>query len=149
MICDRPSEDEQKAELLAFLRRCRLGVLGTAGADLLPQAALVGVAFTPEFEVVFDTVQSSRKYGNLLARPGCSFVFGWEGERTVQYEGGARELRAPELARYQEIYFEAWPECRAHTAWPEIAYFVVRPRWIRDSDFGQNPPLLREFRFAM
>jgi len=24
-------------------------------------------------------------------------------------------------------------------------YFIVRPRWIRYSDFDQNPPLIREF----
>jgi pyridoxine/pyridoxamine 5'-phosphate oxidase len=148
MICDWQSEDEEKARLATFLTQCRLGVLGTIGADLAPQGALVGVAFTPEFEVVFDTVRSSRKYGNLVARPGCSFVFGWEGEQTVQYEGDAREVTAAELERYHKIYFAAWPECVAHTSWPGIAYFAVRPRWIRTSDFGQNPPLIREFRFG-
>jgi hypothetical protein len=147
MICDWQTEKVEKAELLTFLRSCRLGVLGTIGADLSPQGALVGVAFTTEFEVVFDAVQTSRKYGNLAARPACSFVFGREGERTVQYEGDARELKGPALERYQKTYFEAWPECAAHTAWPGIVYFVVRPRWIRTSDFGQTPPLIREFRF--
>jgi len=29
--------------------------------------------------------------------------------------------------------------------WPGIVYFVVRPVWIRYSDFDQNPPLIREF----
>jgi hypothetical protein len=34
-------------------------------------------------------------------------------------------------AALQEIYFTVWPEGRAHLNWPDIAYFVVRPRWIR------------------
>jgi hypothetical protein len=51
------------------------------------------------------------------------------------------------LERCQEVYFQAWPECRTHLAWPGIVYFVVRPRWIRYSDFDQNPPLIQEFTF--
>ena len=29
----------------------------------------------------------------------------------------------------------------------EIVYFVVRPKWVRYSDFDQRPPLIREFTF--
>jgi hypothetical protein len=32
-----------------------------------------------------------------------------------------------------------------HLSWPGIVYFVVRPQWIRYSDFDQEPPLIREF----
>jgi hypothetical protein len=32
--------------------------------------------------------------------------------------------------------------------WPEIVYFIVRPTWIRYSDFDQDPPLIREFSLA-
>jgi len=28
--------------------------------------------------------------------------------------------------------------------WPDIAYFVVRPRWIRYSDYDQKPPIIEE-----
>jgi hypothetical protein len=33
-------------------------------------------------------------------------------------------------------------------AWPGIAYFVVRPRWIRYSDFAQKPPRIEEMVFG-
>jgi hypothetical protein len=135
------------ADLYRFLLQCKLGVLGTIGDVSMPQSALVGIAVTTSLEIVFDTVKSFRKYPNLIARPACSFVIGWMGEQTVQYEGQADELRGGELQRYQQIYFDAWPECRAHLSWPGIVYFVVRPRWIRYSDFDQNPPLIREFTF--
>ena len=136
------------ADLLAFIARHKLGVLGTIGAEHTPQAALVGIAITPEFEIVFDTVSSSRKYPNLIAQPACSFVIGWTGEQTVQYEGEARLLASPDLERYREIYFKTWPDGPARMSWPGIAYFAVRPRWIRYSDFDQNPPLIREVNFA-
>jgi hypothetical protein len=46
----------------------------------------------------------------------------------VQFEGNASEPKGLDLKRYQEIYFAAWPECKPHMNWPDIAYFVVRPR---------------------
>jgi pyridoxine/pyridoxamine 5'-phosphate oxidase len=101
-----------EAELYAFLTQCRLGVLGTICHAGTPQSALVGIAFTPQFEIIFEAVKNSRKYSNLIARPACSFVIGgWgAGEQTVQYEGEAEKLKSPDLERYQESYFEAWPD---------------------------------------
>ena len=138
-----------EADLYAFIATHKLGVLGTTCHADTPQAALVGIAITPQLEIVFDTVKSSRKYPNLIARPACSFVIGgWgDGERTVQYEGVAEELKSPELERDQETYFKAWPDGPARMSWPGIVYFVIRPTWIRYSDFDQNPPLIREFAF--
>jgi pyridoxine/pyridoxamine 5'-phosphate oxidase len=138
-----------EADLYAFISKCRLGALGTICRADTPQSALVGIAITQHLEIVFDTVKSSRKYPNLIARPACSFVIGgWgPGEQTVQYEGEAEELKSPELEQYQKIYFEAWPDGPARMSWQGIVYFVVRPRWIRYNDFDQNPPLIREFTF--
>ncbi|HYL77607.1 MAG TPA: pyridoxamine 5'-phosphate oxidase family protein [Bryobacteraceae bacterium] len=138
-----------QADLYAFISKHKLGVLGTTCHADTPQSALVGIAITPQLEIVFDTVKSSRKYPNLIARPACSFVIGgWgEGEQTVQYEGVAEELKSPELERYQETYFKAWPDGPARMSWPGIVYFVVRPTWIRYSDFDQDPPMICEFSF--
>lgn len=136
-----------EADLFRFISGCKLGVLSTIGGGGTPQSALVGIAVTPNLELIFDTVKSSRKYRNLVARSACSFVIGWRGEQTLQYEGEAAELQEPELTRYQSIYFKTWPECRSHLDWPGIVYFVVRPKWIRYSDFGQTPPLIQEFPF--
>jgi hypothetical protein len=139
-----------EGDLYSFMTKWTLGVLGTIGPAGAPQSALVGIATTPQLEIVFDTVKSSRKYPNLIARPACSFVIGgWgAGEQTVQYEGEAEELQSPDLARYQETYFQAWPDGPARMSWPGIVYFVVRPTWIRYSDYDQRPALIREFTFS-
>jgi Pyridoxamine 5'-phosphate oxidase len=134
-------------ELFNFMARHKLGVLGYLSPEGVPRSALVGIAVTHELEIVFDTVSSSRKYASLLANPSASCVVGWEGEVTVQYEGEAFQATGAELARYQQVYFAAWPDCRDHLSWPGIAYFVVRPGWIRYSDFDQRPPLIEEIRF--
>src|SRR5260370_23425252 len=136
-----------EADLYPFIARHKLAVLSTVSGSNPPQSALVGIAITPHLEIIFDTVKSSRKYPNLIAQPVCSFVIGWAGEQTVQYEGEAEELESPELERYQETYFKVWPDGLSRLSWPGIVYFVVRPAWIRYSDFDQSPPLIREFRF--
>ena len=134
------------AALRAFLAQHRYGVVSSISADGQPQSALVGIAITPELEIVFDTLNSSRKYANLIARPTCSFVVGWAGEQTAQFEGLASELAGLELKRCQEEYFAVWPEGKSRMNWPGIAYFAVKPVWIRYSDYDRNPPFIYEFR---
>jgi hypothetical protein len=136
-----------KAELFQFMSSEWLGVLGWIAADGRPQGALVGIAVTPDLEIVFDTVKSSRKYANLIANPKASFVIGTSREVTVQFEGTAQELAGEELTRYQKIYFANLPDGPARLSWPGIVYFAVRPRWIRYSDFEARPPKIVEFTF--
>jgi pyridoxine/pyridoxamine 5'-phosphate oxidase len=132
--------------LYSFIAGCRYGVVSSVAEDGTPQSALVGIAVTPALEIIFDTVSSSRKYRNLVARPACTFVVGWAGEQTVQYEGVAELPGGAELKRFQDVYFAAWPDGPARMSWAGIAYFVVRPKWIRYSDFEQRPPLIEEMR---
>jgi len=133
--------------ICSFMQGQRYGVVSSVSRDGEPQSALVGVATTSKLEIIFDTLKSSRKYTNLVERPSCSFVVGWTDERSVQFEGVAIEPTGSELRRYQEIYFAAWPDGPERMSWPEIAYFVVRPRWIRYSDYGQSLPLIEEIVF--
>ncbi len=137
-----------REDLFGFMRGCRLGVLSSISGEGWPQSALVGIAVTAELEIVFDTVRSSRKYANLRANPAAAFVIGWTGERTLQYEGVAEELGGEELRRCREVYFAVWPEGERRMNWPDICYFVVKPRWIRFSDYGQTPVFVEEFSFT-
>lgn len=135
-----------KADLYDFIAKQGLAVLATVSGDM-PQSALVGIAVTHDLEIIFDTVASSRKYRNLVQNPAASFVVGWSGEITLQYEGEARQPTGSDLARCKEIYFAKFPDGPARQAWPGIAYFVVRPKWIRYSDYDQQPALIEEFTF--
>jgi len=137
-----------KEELLGLIAAQRLAVVGSISLEGEPQSALVGIAVTKELEIVFDTLDRSRKYKNLIADPRTCLVIGWEGEKTVQFEGEAFLPKGEELNRYKEIYFGTWPDGPARQSWPGIAYFVVRPRWIRYSDFNQVPARIEEQTFA-
>jgi hypothetical protein len=136
-----------KATLYSVMTKSRYGVISSIESGGAPQSALVGVAITPDLEIVFDTLKTTRKYANLVARPSCSFVLWWNGEQTVQFEGIAIEPQGAALDRYREVYFAAWPDGPARLSWPGLVHLVVRPRWIRYSDFDQSPPRIEEMRF--
>ena len=133
--------------LFRFLDSCSLGVVSTLGSDGAPQSALVGIAVTPELEIVFDTVQRSRKFTNLMRDSRASLVAGWQDEITVQYEGTARRISSSELGHYHQVYFRKFPDGPARLNWEGITYFVVTPRWIRYSDYHRSPPQIVEFAF--
>ena len=137
----------ESSELFQFIGRHRLAVLATVNAEGAPEAALVGIAVTPELEIIFDTLQTTRKARNLSANPRAAFVVGCTEEVTLQYEGIAQELTGDELAKYKQTYFAAFPDGPARQAWKGITYYVVRPRWIRFSDYTQSPPRIEELRF--
>jgi len=136
---------QRQARLVEFAAGCDLAAVSYLSAEGTPQSAVVGIAVTTDLELVFDTVGSSRKYRNLKARPECSVVM-WTGETTLQYEGIAEETTDD---RYKEAYFKKMPDGRERLSWPGIAYFVVRPKWIRYSDFDARPPVIEEFSFYM
>jgi hypothetical protein len=125
-----------REEVYAFIRAHRLAVVSSIGPGGEPQSALAGIAVSAALEIVFDTLKTSRKYSNLKVDPRIAAVIGWEGEQTVQYEGVAAEPEGEELVRAQQIYFAAWPEGMERQSWPAIAYFVIRPAWLRYSDFN-------------
>jgi Pyridoxamine 5'-phosphate oxidase len=133
-----------RAELFEFMRRHRYCVVSSV-ADDVPQSAVVGFAVSPELEIIFDTLRSSRKYRNLIANPSAAVAM-WTGETTVQYEGVAAEL-SPADERYREIYFETWPDGRDRLNWPGLTHFVIRPKWARLSDFDARPPRIEDLTF--
>ncbi|MCU1322458.1 MAG: hypothetical protein JWM43_2107 [Acidobacteriaceae bacterium] len=137
-----------KAQLFEFIATQKLAVLGSVSPEGVPQSALVGIAVNKDLEIVFDTLNTTRKYRNLTTHAKACLVVGWEGEQTVQFEGEAFLPEGEELMRYKSVYFAKWPEGLEHQSWPGIVYFVVRPRWIRFSDYDQQPPLIEEQKFG-
>ncbi len=133
-----------KSELFRFMATQKLAVVGSVGPAGEPQSALVGIAVTEELEVIFDTLKTTRKYRNLTADSRASIAIGWEGEQTVQLEGEAFLPKDEALTQYKNIYFAKWPDGPSRQSWPGLVYFVVRPRWIRYSDYDQQPPVIEE-----
>jgi hypothetical protein len=134
--------------LLQFMRRYRLAVEASVSDAGGAQAAVVGVAVTEQFEIVFDTLESTRKAVNLRRNPKLAFVFGGMThgeERTVQYEGVADEPTGFELERIKHAYYAAYPDGPSRLSWTGLIYVRVRPAWIRYSDYSIDPPDIVEF----
>lgn len=125
----------QVEDLYHFIQPRKLAVISTTAPNGDPQSALVGIAVSPQLEIVFDTLQSTRKYTNLKADPRISLVVGWEGEQTVQYQGVATELQGDALRYAKDIYFQTWPSGIERQQWPGITWFLIKPKWVRYSDF--------------
>lgn len=133
-----------RAALVRLLREHRLAVVSSLAPDGAPQSAVVGCAVTDGLEIVFDTLETTRKARNLRRDPRASIVTGWDGEATAQIDGVADFPSGDELDRIRACYFEAHPDGRERLSWPGITHVRVRPRWIRWSDFNQQPPFLFE-----
>jgi hypothetical protein len=137
-----------RTELLTFLRSHRYAVEASCSPAGIPQAAIVGIAVSDAFEIVFDTVDTSRKAQNLRRNAAIAFVIGGardEDERTLQYEGVADVPTGTALEEARELYFARFPDGRDRLAWPGLIHVRVTPRWMRYSDFQTNPPTIREF----
>jgi len=135
--------------LLEFLRLHRLAVQASVSAAEAAQAAIVGFAVTDRFEIVFDTLETTRKARNFRRNPRAALVIGgWVpgDERTVQYEGVADEPSGSELDRLKEVYYAAHPDGPSRLGWPGLIYIRVRPTWIRYSDYNRDPPDIVELR---
>jgi hypothetical protein len=120
-----------RSDLLSFMREHRLGIQASVSPTGEVQAAVVGIAVSERFEVIFDTIETSRKVHNLRRNPSIALVIGGillGDERTVQYEGTADVPDGPE-----------------RESWPGITYVRARPTWIRYSDFNARPPEIFEF----
>jgi general stress protein 26 len=136
-----------KAQLVAYIQTQKYAVLSTVNANGAPEAALVGVAVTKDLEIIFDTLTTTRKCANLRARPCAAFVVGCTGDETLQYEGTASEPTGPALERCKKAYFAKFPDGPIREKWPDICYFLLKPTWIRFSDYGETPTLIQEFKF--
>jgi len=133
--------------LYDFISQYKYAVLSSVTADNSPEAALVGIAVTPDLRIIFDTVTTSRKYQNLVKNPSIAFVIGWGKEQTVQYEGTAKIPAEHELDNLLQTYFKVFPDgIERKETWKDIAYFYVEPRWIRYSDFN-IPQKIEEIEF--
>jgi hypothetical protein len=135
---------EQVFDFMAAHKYAVISVNAPAGGA--PQSAVIGFAVTRDFEIVFDTSTKSRKYANLISNPACSLTV-WSDEITVQFEGAAHELIAQNQAHYHEIYFATFPDGRDRLEWSAITHFVIRPRWMRYSNYQLHPPVIKEFHF--
>ena len=132
-------------EVFDIARTKRYLIVSTVAESGAPEAALMGFALTQAKEVVFDTLSTSRKAVNLARNSTAALVIGWDDNISLQIEGVARRPVGEDLACAKAAYFGEWPDGRARENWPDIAYIVVQPKWIRYANYS-GAPVVAEFR---
>ena len=137
-----------RTPLLEVLRQQRVAVVSSIGPTGAPQSAVVGIAVSDRLELVFDTLESTRKAANLRRDARMSAVIGGcaPGEEiTVQYEGVIDRPEGAELETVKALYYSVYPDGVDRLSWPGLIYLRARPTWIRYSAFTQDPPLIVEW----
>ncbi len=124
-----------KEDAYAFLNSTGFGAVATVSARGAPEAAAINFAVTKDLELVFETIQTTRKCINLRNDPRVAIVC-WRGDETLQYEGIADEPQETALEELLETFFAVQPEARGHRGWPGLIYVRLRPRWLRWSRYG-------------
>ena len=107
-----------RAELLRFIAGHKWAVQASVAANGAPQAAVIGFAVTNDLELVFDTLETSRKAPNLRRDGRIALVIGWDDAQTVQCEGVADEPAGAALEPYRRCYMERFPDSLARQGWP-------------------------------
>lgn len=136
-----------KAELLQRMRSHPYAVQSSTSADGHPQSAVVGVAVSDQWEIVFDTLSTSRKCANLRRHPRAAVVLGslaFGASWSVQIEGAADEPSNADRDRLVALYLSVFPDGLDRQQWPGLTYFRIRPEWLRWSDYAAEPPEILE-----
>ncbi|MDO8529952.1 MAG: pyridoxamine 5'-phosphate oxidase family protein [bacterium] len=141
--------EEAKKRIRDFMKENMLTVISTVDVDgNKPESAVIAFAERENFELIFGTSNTTRKYRNLQKNPNVSFVIGWDSNTgTVQYEGVARELSREESPTYSSILIAKNPRSEKFVHKEDQRYFLVKPTWIRILDMTKSPDETFEINF--
>jgi uncharacterized pyridoxamine 5'-phosphate oxidase family protein len=135
-----------KEDVLTFIKTKKHTVISTCGKNHQPEAAVIGFGETDEFELIFGTYRTSKKYKNLKENNKVAFVIGWDEDFiTVQYEGIATELEPSETERYTSLFFKKLPSAESYSSHPDQTFWKVKPVWFRYSDLSEDEEKIFEY----
>lgn len=135
-------KEEDQQTIQDHLKANKLMTISTLAADTetgKPQSALVAFAELPSLEILFQTVEYSRKYRNLSENQAVAIVIGWDLEnyQTLQYEGVAEQVPVEEAEEYHHYFLDKdSPSSEIILKNPRARFFRVKPTWLRYSDYS-------------
>lgn len=117
-----------------FLIQHSTCVLASIADDDQPIAATVGFSHRSNFEIMVGTNNKSYKYQNIKNRSKVAIVVGFEGSKTVQLEGVAREFTPSESEL--EAHYNKVPAARKFQHQEGQTYLLISPSWLRFTDYS-------------
>lgn len=142
-------DDKQQLERIKqFLKQHQLAVVSTVNKDAKPEAAVVGFALTSDFNLIFGTFSTSRKYMNLQSNLSVAVVIGWDQGKTVQIEGTVEEITDPKEIDSSIInHLSKIPSVAKFLEKPDERLFKIKPTWVCYSDLSVDPWDIIEVKF--
>lgn len=131
---------------LEFLKENETCVLATVTKDGTPQAATVGYSVGEDFSFLIGTNKSTRKYQNLKNNNRVALVVGIAGSKTVQIEGLAKELELTD--KLVEVHLNKLPSAVKFKIQPGQTYFLIKPNWLRFTDYSAKQQFFETKDFA-
>lgn len=141
--------DDDRKKILDFMKKHTLAVVATVDRMGKPQAAVVGFGELADLTIIINTLKTSRKYENLQHEQRVAIVIGWDESITLQIDALGEELRGEALEAAKNAYFAKNEHARKLEAKPGIAFFALKPMWIRYSDLSSNPWGVSEFQLSL
>lgn len=136
---------DENAKVAKYLEKQLLCVVATVDKSDKPESALVAYLSTPKLELIISSSSKQRKNHNLLQNPNIAVVIGLEGPVTVQYEGVARLMDNQEARQYLEALWAKNPAAKQFANDPTEQHFIIKPNWIRYTDYSKQPFEVIEF----
>ncbi|MBI2622012.1 pyridoxamine 5'-phosphate oxidase family protein [Candidatus Microgenomates bacterium] len=133
-------------QVLDFLKKERVCVLGTVAKDGFPQVSVMHYSLGENpLSFFFSTERTSHKYKNMLNNNKASCVVGLSEEEwvTVQMDGVIKELAEEELKEIKNIHYAKHPDSRQYEHDPNTVFLAFTPNWIRISDYNTSPATIR------
>jgi pyridoxine/pyridoxamine 5'-phosphate oxidase len=148
---------KKQATLLDFMAANTLATIATVNNETLqPEAALIAFAELPNLDLLFITLEGSRKHVNLQTNNRIAMVIGWNPDpkrwATLQYEGLASPVNDEEDQKYRKIFSRKkdTPCSAEFLSNPKMKLYKVSPTWIGYSDFiGEKPSVIEVKDFSI
>lgn len=127
-----------------FIKKQSLATLSTADKKGKPESAVMAIATTDSGEILMSTEPNTRKIQNLAINPLSSMIVGGLDSPSVQIDGETIIASGPIAEEIKNQILTIHPETKEYLS--ETAVFLkFIPKWLRYSDFSQNPPEIFEF----
>ncbi len=141
--------DEQKDKIYNLLHANEFCVISTNQPGLAPESAVISFSELEDMQLIFGTFQGSRKYQNIKQDNKVSLALGWDNttKQTLQIEGYAMEVNDADRLRIEDIHCKKNPSSERFRGKPEQRYFIVKPYWLKYSDYSVHPQEIWELHF--
>ncbi len=135
----------KKEDAKRFLEDKFLCVMSSVNDQGNPESAVVAFSENEKLEILIGTSKESRKFQNIAKRPNVALVFGFDGDRSLQYEGKVRMPAEDELQERLKYHFYKQPGAKRYLNDTSQVYVIVEPVWVRLVESG--PATIGELRF--